>query len=87
MGGKSSIQSGAFFYVYLLVVRAECPDSEIEFFYHQIIRNLPKNATEIVRFLKTFKIWGFFGKKTLQFFKIVKGGKFAVECVSNDTIS
>ena len=44
--------------------------------------------TEIVRFLKTFlkKIVGFFSKKN-KFFIIVKSRKFAVECVSNDTIS
>ena len=43
--------------------------SELEFF-HQIVANLPQNAIEIVRFIKTFKIYlflkyiyGFFGKK------------------------
>ena len=48
--------------------------------------------TEIVRLLKTFKIWvfcekinGIFEKRIL--FKIAKGGKFVVECVSNDFIS
>ena len=30
MEGKSSIESGAFFYFYLPIVRAECPDSEFE---------------------------------------------------------
>ena len=30
---------------------------------------------------------GFFRKKTWILFKIGKGGKFAVECVSNDIIS
>ena len=30
------------------------------------------------------EIMGFFWKKNLNFFKIAKDGKFAVECVSND---
>ena len=63
-------------------------------FFHQIVANLPENATGIVRILRTFKIWGFFGKidgffekKTCFFFKIDKGGKFAIECASNSIIS
>ena len=63
-------------------------------FFHQILSNLPYNATEIVRFLKTFKtsvffetIDGFFGKKNSNFCKITKGDKFAVECISNGIIS
>ena len=62
-----------------------CP-VELENFHQQIISNLPYNATEIVRFLKTFKIRGFFDKidgffqKKTQYF-IADGGKFTVECV------
>ena len=50
------------------------------------------NATEIVRYFKTYEIWVFLDKidgvfrKKLEFLEIVKGGKFAVECVSNDSI-
>ena len=57
------------------------------------IASLSKNATETVRFLKTFKVWVFFEKKDaffekkLIFFKIAKGGKFAIESVSNGIIS
>ena len=59
----------------------------------QIVANLPQNATEVVKFLETFKMWVFFEKldgvfgKNLNFVKIAKGGKFAVECVSNGIIS
>ena len=62
-------------------------------FFNQIVANLPYNATEKARFLKMLKIWVFFGKiyrffeKNLVFFKIAKGGKFAVERVSNGIIS
>ena len=44
--------------------------------------------TEMVRFLKTFKIWVFFEKnrcflkKNSISFKIAKDGKFVVECIS-----
>ena len=41
--------------------------SERENFFHQILANLRQNATGIVGFLKTFRIWGFFGK-ILNFF-------------------
>ena len=46
---------------------------------------------EIVRFLETFKIWVFWKNRWVSrkktFFKIAKGGKFAVECVLNGMIS
>ena len=32
--------------------------------FHQIVANLPLNATEIVRFLKTLKFWGFLKTNT-----------------------
>ena len=63
-------------------------------FFHQIVANLPWNATELVRFLETFEIWvflgkidGLFRKKTLKFFKIAKCSKFFVEYVLNCIIS
>ncbi len=49
------------------------------------VANLPKNATEIVKFLKTFKDWVFqknrwvFRKKILNLFRIAKCSKFAVK--------
>ena len=56
--------------------------SEREIFC-QIVENLPYNATEITRFLKTFKIWVFkkktrwvFRKKTWFSFKNSKGANF-----------
>ena len=62
----------------------------MKIFYDQIVATLPYNATE----LETYETWGVFLKKImgffelkLDFFKIAKGGKFAVECLSNDTIS
>ena len=48
----------------------------------------------MVKFLKTFKNWGFFKKnrwvfqkKILIFFKIAKGSKIAVKCDWNSKIS
>ena len=52
---------------------------------HQFIENLPKHATEVVRFLETYEIWVFFEENS-RFWKFGKGGNFAVECVSNDVI-
>ena len=43
------------------------------------------NVTEKLRCLKYVRNLGFFRKK--NFFKIVKGGEFAAECASDDTIS
>ena len=58
------------------------------------VANLPQNATELVKFLRTFKNWAFFKKnrkifrkKILIFFKIAKGSKFAVKCDWNSKIS
>ena len=61
-------------------------------FGHQNVAHSPLNATEMVRFLKTNKIWifenrWFFEKKIMIFFDIAKGGQFFVECVSNGIIS
>ena len=57
--------------------------------FHQIVA---QNATERVKFLKTLKIWVFLEKRYFSwkktiFYKNVKGGKFAVECVSNGNVS
>ena len=46
--------------------------------------------SEISQKSKIWVFWkndGFFWEKNLNSFKIVKAGKFAVECVSNDIIS
>ena len=62
-------------------------------FFDQIVSNLPVNANEVGGFLKTFKTKVFFEKingfseKKLSFIKIVKGGKFALKCVSIGNIS
>ena len=70
-----------------------CSRLNVKLFFHQIVAQLPYYATGIVRILKTFKIWVFFRKidgfwkKNDFFFKIDKGGKFAVECVTNGNIS
>ena len=46
----------------------ESPDSDFQFFYHQIIANLPENATEIAKFLNMQKNWIFI-KKINRFFR------------------
>ena len=56
--------------------------------FHQRVAHLPFNATELVRFFKTLKIWIFwenmiFFQKKRFFFKIAEGAKIPVECVSN----
>ena len=40
----------------------EIDDSGCEFFNRQIIENLPQNATEILRVVKTYEIWDFYEK-------------------------
>ena len=47
----------------LRIVRAhmsKCLEYQFAKFYHQFLANFPLNATEIVKFLKTHKIWGIF---------------------------
>ena len=62
-------------------------------FFHPVLAKLPQNAIELVKSLETFKIWNFFEKiegfseKKMNFCNFAQGGKFAVECVSNDMIS
>ena len=65
----------------------------VKVFHHQIIANLPQNATKIRRNLKSYEIWVFL-KSTMVFaeknlFSLITGkeGKFALKCVSNDIIS
>ena len=59
----------------------------LNFFKPPIYNQFAVEWTEIVKFLKYvrkvifFKQAGFFEKKLIFFFKIGKGGKFAVECV------
>ena len=65
--------------------RQYCSGLNVILIFHQILANLPQNATGIVRNFKTFKIWvslekKFFEKKSWFFIKIAKGRKFAVEC-------
>ena len=57
----------------------------VKIFDHQIVTNLPQNTTQIIILLKTYEIWVFLNE-TMDFskkFKIRKGSKFAVECVSD----
>ena len=62
---KSSSQIGAFFTRCLPIELAlkRCWLVLNVNFFHQIFGNLPYNATEILKFLKTFKTWVFFKKK------------------------
>ena len=62
MGGKSSAPMERFFYTILSIALT------FVHVFHQIVALLPQNATEIVRFLKTLKIWVFFSKKKIGFF-------------------
>ena len=62
--------------------------------FQQIVAILSQNATETVRFLKTFKTRVFLEKKQMafsmknsSFSKTTKGDKFAIECVSNEIMS
>ena len=64
---------------------SECPDDrEFEIF------SSPIDCKSAVEYYSSSKIsqirmkFGFFRKKKLKFFRIGKGGKFAVECGSND---
>ena len=76
-GAKSSSQMGASFFNRCLPIAFTMfvHVSDREFFFHEILANLPYNRTEIVGYLKTFKMKffflkkmdGFFGKK-LEFF-------------------
>ena len=80
MEGKSWTQNTQIrrFYVYLpfdnvLQISASENDendgSDREFFNHQIAANLTCNATEIVRFLKTYRSLGYLSKKNDGFFE------------------
>ena len=93
MEGKSSIQNAEiehFFFTFLPVDNIQWVKVSdvltVKFFFHQIIANLQNNAPDIVR-SQNVRNLGFFKIMLVFFFKIVKGGKFAVECVSNDAIS
>ena len=46
--------------------------SDCKTFFHQTVPNLPKNATEKVRFLKTAKNWVFWEKDGFFFEKNVE---------------
>ena len=86
----SKTQSGAFF-IFCYQLSGQSPD----FLMQSLAKyKTAQNTTEIVMFLKTFKVWGyfkkidgFFQKETLTFFKIGECGKFAVECLTNDISS
>ena len=58
---------------------------KVKFCNHQLIANLPWNATEIERFLKMYEIGFFleeivgFFRKELDFFRTVRSDNFAVK--------
>ena len=59
MGGKSSTQCERFLRCLPIDNDEKSDYSALENFHHQIKANLPYNATEIVRFVKIYEIWGF----------------------------
>ena len=64
MEGKPSAQRERFFTRCLPIDNVRCSTAyrtpfDREIFSHQIVAILPQNATELIRFLKTFKIWVF----------------------------
>ena len=93
---KSSVQnsqSGAFFNVYLPIVRTMQRFWIWKFLspnYRKFTVECDRNSkiSQIVRNLLFFleKQKGFF-ERSLNVFKVAGGGKFAVKCVSNDIIS
>ena len=99
MKAKSSSQTGLFFFTRCLPIELAQKRCWLVLnvkFYHQIVANLPQNATGKVRILKTCKVRGFlvfgkmdvfFLKKILKFFKISKCGKLFPECILNGIIS
>ena len=78
MEGKSSTQNAQierFFKRFLPIKTVRCPTFLKLKIYHDILAKLPRNATEIVKFLKEHKNWAFlnnryFSGKTWIFFKI-----------------
>ena len=87
MKAKSSSQMVVFYPIFANSVHVT--DVRSRFWTWFFSPNCSKFAVEcVVRFLKTFQKNGWvFRKKYLNFFKIAKGGIFAVECVSNGIIS
>ena len=70
MEGKSSTQRGAFFLRLLAKCSGESPVRmalTLKVVYHQPLTNLPKNATDIVRFLKYVQNLGFCYLKSRAF--------------------
>ena len=90
---KSSSQMERFFTRCLTIAftphRQFCSRFWREVFLNQFVTNLPLKASEIVIFSKRSKFGSFFEKNGYfgKFFEVAKGGKFAVECVSNGIIS
>ena len=57
MGGKSSTQPERFSNGVCQVIMSECPTVlSLKVFIHQVTANIPQNATENVRLLKTYEI-------------------------------
>ena len=81
----------------MAIVRAEWLEAilNLKIFHHQIIQVCRRMRLKYKDFSNTYENCFFFKKKEVVFFgknlifviKIAKGGKFAVECVSNDIFS
>ena len=68
MEGKSTTQNAEIerLYVFCQLIMSDLTlvsRSDLEIFHHQNLANLPYNATEKQRFLKTYKIWVFFSEQ------------------------
>ena len=88
MEGKSSTQGERFFSTYLPNENFRMSDgSDFENFLSPNCSNWSKISQIGTKVGFSEKKLGFSSKKELDFFRIRKGGKFAVECVLNDNIS
>ena len=90
---KSSSKWGRFLTRYLPFELAQTSQHRLFMcliFFSSNCSKFAENATETVRFLRTFKIWGvqnnWIFRKVLNFSIFAKGSKFAFECVSNGNI-
>ena len=66
MGGKSSAHVERFLNPILPIAFT------LAHVFHQIVANLPLNATKIVRLFKTFKTWVFLKNKNVFYSKLLK---------------
>ena len=89
MEGRSSTQSGAFFlrlFTYCLgytqiLIKRKFRITKLQQIFRRM-RLKKYNFSKRTNFFLWKKVWSFF-EKNLFFFKIGRGGKFAVDCASN----